>query len=126
MLFDKHLFWNVGASGSKNLSMPRESAESQQQPSRHQTAASADDGHNGSQQQMQQPLPDAAPSRSFVPSNPLWFPPQYEPNTGSTQPDLSLHTREVVWVLDAGLEAHKGKAILDTGTRLTSLGVCLL
>ena len=95
----------VGAGGSNNLSAP---GKSQQQPSRQQKTASP----SGERSASQKPLPDSAPLGSSASSgsntavNPLWFPPQYVPAGGEIQPDLSLYTREVVWVFDAGLTAH--------------------
>ena len=57
----------------------------------------------------------SASSSSNNVGNPFWCPARYIPAGGENQPDLHLQTREVVQVLDSGLVAHQGVAILDTG-----------
>lgn len=97
---------------------PGDIAKSQQQPSRQHTTASPSGERSGSQQSS----PDAnalgtsAPSGSNTAENPFWFPPQYVPSGGEIQPDLRPHTHKDVWVFDAGLTPHRGRAVLDTGT----------
>lgn len=58
----------------------------------------------------------SAPSGSSNPDNPFWCPARYMPAGGEAQPDLRLQTEEVVQVLDSVLVAHRGTAILDTGS----------
>lgn len=52
--------------------------------------------------------------------NPFWCPARYVPTGGEDQPDLHLQTHEVVQVLDSGLVAHRGTAVLDTGMPVTT------
>ena len=58
----------------------------------------------------------SAPSGSSNTDNPFWCPARYVPAGGEAQPDLRLQTEEIVQVLDSGLVAHRGTAILDTGS----------
>lgn len=60
----------------------------------------------------------AQPSSSSNIDNPFWCPARYIPAGGENQADLRLQTLEIVQVLDSGLVAHRGSAILDTGLLL--------